>query len=113
MTVDLLIHYIEKSHPMKFVPISSTELFFLYWEPISTKLGLKYVPEFGKGLEIERDEITDVIDELQRLKKYASSIIEKVDNDAASQAILSNIDWVILALQEVQADSSKVKLIFN
>ncbi|MFE5317676.1 hypothetical protein ACFQ88_03095 [Paenibacillus sp. NPDC056579] len=53
------------------VPVAAEAFFAECWEPAAEALGLKWVPVFSTGIEIMKEDLPDVLDELNRLKEWA------------------------------------------
>jgi len=55
------------------VPLAAETFFAECWEPAAETLGLKWVPIFSTGIEIMKEDLPEVLEELNRLKQWALS----------------------------------------
>ncbi|TNJ67739.1 hypothetical protein FE784_03010 [Paenibacillus hemerocallicola] len=55
------------------VPVAAEAFFAECWEPAAEALGLKWVPLFSTGIDVMREDLPAVLDELARLKQWALS----------------------------------------
>jgi hypothetical protein len=53
------------------VPVATEAFFAECWQPAAESLGLQWVPLFSTGIEIGREDLPAVLDELARLKQWA------------------------------------------
>ncbi|TDG00242.1 hypothetical protein [Paenibacillus piri] len=53
------------------VPVAAEAVFAECWEPAAEALGLQWVPLFSTGIEIAKEDLPAVLDELARLKQWA------------------------------------------
>jgi hypothetical protein len=74
MSICAIITKPENEHEQQFnVPVA-TELFFQqYWAPAVNELGLQWVPAFSSGIDLLKEDLPAVLDELNRLKAWACS----------------------------------------
>jgi hypothetical protein len=55
------------------VPVAAESFFSECWEPAAETLGLKWVPVFSTGIDVMKEDLPAVLDELARLKQWALS----------------------------------------
>ncbi|UQZ85499.1 hypothetical protein SK3146_04788 [Paenibacillus konkukensis] len=55
------------------LPVAAEAFFAECWEPGAEALGLQWVPVFSTGIEIMKEDLPEVLDELDRLKQWALS----------------------------------------
>lgn len=55
------------------IPVAAEAFFAEYWEPAAEQLGLQWVPLFSTGINITKEDLPAVLDELARLKEWASN----------------------------------------
>lgn len=55
------------------VPVAAEAFFAECWEPAAEQLGLQWVPLFSTGVDVMKEDLPAVLDELARLKKWALS----------------------------------------
>jgi hypothetical protein len=55
------------------IPVAAEAFFAEYWEPAAEQLGLQWVPLFSTGIDITKEDLPAVLDELARLKEWASN----------------------------------------
>ncbi|MEF3313715.1 hypothetical protein PV433_33020 [Paenibacillus sp. GYB004] len=53
------------------IPVAAEAFFAEYWEPAAEQLGLQWVPLFSTGIDITKEDLPAVLDELARLKEWA------------------------------------------
>ncbi|MFC0331196.1 hypothetical protein ACFOLF_22515 [Paenibacillus sepulcri] len=53
------------------VPVATEAFFQECWEPAVKALGLQWVPVFSSGIDITKEDLPAVLDELERLKQWA------------------------------------------
>ena len=83
------------------VPISTEQVFSDFWQPACAKLNLRWVPLFQVGLDIEKEDILPILEELNQLKEYFNSPIEFEGDTDDLLYITSRIDNLIKALTEM------------
>ncbi|CAG7599277.1 hypothetical protein PAESOLCIP111_00298 [Paenibacillus solanacearum] len=87
------------------VPVAAEAFFAECWEPPAEALGLKWVPLFSTGIEIEKQDLPEVLDELNRLKEWA---LEQAGGERMEK-LLSRIQMLLTALpQMLQRDGAVV-----
>ncbi|MDF2659871.1 MAG: hypothetical protein K0Q94_2662 [Paenibacillus sp.] len=55
------------------VPVAAEAFFAECWEPAAEALGLRWVPLFSTGIDVMKEDLPAVLDELARLKQWALS----------------------------------------
>ncbi|MDF2713501.1 MAG: hypothetical protein K0R28_426 [Paenibacillus sp.] len=55
------------------VPVAAESFFAECWEPAVQALGLRWVPLFSTGVDVMKEDLPAVLDELARLKQWALS----------------------------------------
>ncbi|WP_409340629.1 hypothetical protein [Paenibacillus sp. MBLB4367] len=55
------------------VPVAAEAFFAECWEPAAEALGLQWVPLFSTGIDVMKEDLPAVLDELARLKEWALS----------------------------------------
>ncbi|MEF3303584.1 hypothetical protein [Paenibacillus sp. GYB003] len=55
------------------VPVAAESFFAECWEPAAEALGLRWVPLFSTGVDVMKEDLPAVLDELARLKQWALS----------------------------------------
>jgi hypothetical protein len=55
------------------VPVAAEAFFSECWEPAAEALGLQWVPIFSTGIDVMKEDLPAVLDELARLKQWALS----------------------------------------
>lgn len=58
------------------VPVAAEAFFAECWEPASEALGLQWVPLFSTGVDVMKEDLPAVLDELARLIEWANSHID-------------------------------------
>ena len=77
------------------VPVASEAFFKSYWEPAAEELGLQWVPIFSTGIDVSLEDLPDVLDELNRLKQWASR-----RGGVEMEQMLSRLDLLITQLPQ-------------
>ena len=78
MSVGLMISNPISAEEHLYLPISTEKDFQDHWMPIITELDLKWVRCFQSGIELEKEDIEEVLKELERLQDW---IITYKDNE--------------------------------
>ncbi|MCA0757752.1 hypothetical protein KP806_22065 [Paenibacillus sp. N4] len=55
------------------IPVAAEAFFSECWEPGAEALGLKWVPIFSTGIDVMKEDLPAVLEELARLKQWALS----------------------------------------
>jgi hypothetical protein len=87
------------------VPIATHDVFRRHWAPACEALELRWVPLFETGLPLEREDIADVLAELEAIKRWSEQHPE------TGAAIGERLDRLIAELRALQ-DSSDVHEIY-
>jgi len=111
VSVDLQIFYPNSDRESDLVPITATHIFKALWQPVGDKLGLTLVPNLMGGLNIKKDDIPLLIDELDWFEGYIQNEAAHIDSSSKINA-LSNIRRLITALKEAKDESGEVDLWF-
>ena len=101
MSIGLMLEYGVPTKKRDFVPITTEEAFQKYWQPGCAALHLRWVPLFHTGLPLQHEDISLVIEELERLKQWLSCRPES----SVPQAVVMRIDQLLQALQNVLGDT--------
>jgi hypothetical protein len=84
------------------VPVASESIFQQRWEPIIEELQLQWLPLFSTGIDLEKIDQKDVLDELSRFK---ASYIEKFGSDE----VIDRVNLLSDSLKKVfSRDGAKV-----
>ncbi|UUZ90133.1 hypothetical protein LJK87_29630 [Paenibacillus sp. P25] len=73
------------------IPVSTEAFFAECWEPAAEELGLRWVPVFSTGIEITKEDLPEVLGELNRLKEWA---LEQSGGERMKQ-LVSRIDLLL------------------
>jgi hypothetical protein len=101
MSIGLMLEYTVPTKKRDFVPIATEEAFQKYWQPGCAALHLRWVPLFHTGLPLQHEDISLVIEELERLKQWLSDHTET----GVPQAVVRRIDQLLQALQNVRGNA--------
>ena len=101
MSIGLMLEYAVPTKKRDFVPIATEEVFQKYWQPGCAALHLRWVPLFHTGLPLQHEDISLVIEELERLKQWLSGHPES----SVPQAVVMRIDQLLQALQNILEDA--------
>jgi hypothetical protein len=72
MSIMAFIHRPENEFEQQFnVPVATEAFFRDFWEPAVKTLGLQWVPIFAAGIDVRKEDLPDVLEELDRLKLWA------------------------------------------
>ncbi|EGO62382.1 hypothetical protein [Acetonema longum] len=52
-------------------PVAVEKFFNEFWLPAAEELGLKWIPTFSAGMDVTKEDVSEILDELSRLKKWA------------------------------------------
>ena len=72
MSVGAYINNPKDATDMEFYfPISSEEFFYSHWIPPSELLGLRWIPCFGPGINVYKENLPEIMAEIAQLKAWA------------------------------------------
>ena len=54
-----------------YFPVSSEDFFYSHWMPACKLLNLRWIPCFGSGINIDREDLPEIIMEIGQLKSWA------------------------------------------
>ncbi len=80
-----------------YIPIASESIFKQIWLPIIKKLNLKWIACFQSGIEIEKQDSSEVINELELMLEW----INKNLNDSETDTVKIRIGNLIKNLNEL------------
>lgn len=89
-----------------YVPIATQELFVKHWIPLSTELGLQWIPRFETGASFNRHDIPNIAKEFQQLKQHIEETLPNLLADEVATFMISRIDNVLAQLHELEIDTS-------
>ena len=104
MSKDLLIVDHNPHRPVELAPIASEAGFVECWLPLSTLYDLEWLPQFEWGVELSKDEVPSVIQEFIRLKELLLTNPPQNLPHHTIEAMVGNIDGVIMTLRAAQGD---------
>ena len=55
------------------IPVANEDFFNKFWLPAAEELGLKWIPAFSAGMDVTKEDVPDILDELNELKKWATA----------------------------------------
>jgi hypothetical protein len=54
----------------QYIPIATNDAFKEFWAPGCLALGLEWIPQFHSGLELRKEDIPQILEELSRLREW-------------------------------------------
>jgi hypothetical protein len=98
----LVIPHAAGRHPWLF-PIATEECFLRHWEPAAARLSLRFVPLFGTGLTVAKEDVPMILDELRQLRTY----FEQQHATASDLTLAERVDALFHELRELQTSSQE------
>lgn len=98
MSVALLFKMNTGQEKFDSIPISTEDAFAKRWLPGCVALKLQKVPLFSDGIDIESGEIPDILDELQRLRKWMLESYSVQD----AEFLTGRLDRLVAKLRELE-----------
>jgi len=97
MSVAFLISFNAPDHEDLYIPVATQGVYGTDWVPLARKLGLKWLPLFYTGAEVEAADLPAVVGEIRRLRATAAE-------DPKRAALLERIDFILEELDKVNPD---------
>ncbi|MCL2387134.1 MAG: hypothetical protein FWC89_06235 [Defluviitaleaceae bacterium] len=90
-----------------YIPLATENFFCEYWIPVINELELKWIACFQSGIDITRDDLPFILDELEKIKPWIS---ENYPVEAVV-FMVSRIDHLVDALREIICDDGVIVFI--
>lgn len=100
MSIALIINSLPETDPEGYIPVSTEDAFEKKWLPGCEALKLRWVPLFQGGLDINRESIPEILDELSRLRSWMADNFEKDD----ASFFHGRLDRLAEKLRQVKGD---------
>lgn len=98
LSVELTIKSDKAENGLDGVPIATNAAFKEFWLPGCSALNLQWVPLFIEGLDLERESLPDILNELSRLRSWMIQNHSGKDRDF----LVDRLDRLSKKLTELQ-----------
>jgi uncharacterized protein (UPF0335 family) len=86
------------------IPIATQEVFRLWWKTAAESLGLYWVPLFESGTTVARDDLPEVINELERLRQWC------LLREDLRKLIIERINRLIDELEQIAKSNDEIEV---
>lgn len=102
MSVALLVSKIPKSLGDEYHPIATEGGYITLWNPIIRELKLQWMPLFLPGTSVDREDLCEVI---QELELFVAAVATRKERESAYMAVYTRAQALLERLQALKSEA--------